>query len=74
MAIYKVLFEKRYTISNLLTMGFIFLGCSLIEGGGGGDWAGGGSQKDPLPKICFTYPTMMTLGTVLPYLKKIQKI
>ena len=36
MAIYKVLFEKRYTISNLLTMGFIFLGCSLIEGGGGG--------------------------------------
>ena len=65
MAIYKVLFEKRYTISNLLTMGFIFLGCSLIDGG---------SQKDPLPKICFTYPTMMTLGTVLPYLKKIQKI
>ena len=68
MAIYKVLFEKRYTISNLLTMGFIFLGCSLIDG------AGGRSQKDPLPKICFTYPTMMTLGTVLPYLKKIQKI
>ena len=73
MAIYKVLFEKRYTISNLLTMGFIFLGCSLIDGGGGGG-GGGGGQKNPPPKIFFTYPTMMTLGTVLPYLKKIQKI
>ena len=28
----------------------------------------------PLPKICHTYPTMMKLGTVIPYLKKIQKI
>ena len=27
-----------------------------------------------LPKICHTYPTMMKLGTVIPYLKKIQKI
>ena len=26
-----------------------------------------------LPKICHTYPTMMKLGTVIPYLKKIQK-
>ena len=26
--------------------------------------------KNPLkPKICYTYPTMMTLGTVIPYLK-----
>ena len=31
-------------------------------------------QKDlPLPKICHTYPTMTKLGTVKPYLKKIQK-
>ena len=30
-------------------------------------------QKDPLPKICHTYPTMMELGTVIPYSKKIQK-
>ena len=36
-------------------------------------WMGGG-QKGPLPKICHTYPTMMKLGTVIPYLKKIQKI
>ena len=34
----------------------------------------GGEQKGPLPKICLTYPTMMKLGTVIPYLKKIQKI
>ena len=39
-------------------------------------WGGGGGQKTPLPssKICRTYPTMMKLGTVIPYLKKIQKI
>ena len=36
-------------------------------------WIGGG-QKGPLPKICHTYPAMMKLGTVIPYLKKIQKI
>ena len=33
-----------------------------------------GSKKGPLPKICHTYPTMMELGTVIAYLKKIQKI
>ena len=27
-----------------------------------------------LPKICHTYRTMMKLGTVIPYLRKIQKI
>ena len=27
-----------------------------------------------LPKICHTYPAMMKLGTVIPYLKKIKKI
>ena len=31
-------------------------------------------KKDPLTKICHTYPTMMKLGTVVPYPKKIQKI
>ena len=33
------------------------------------DW---GDQKGPLPKICLTYPAMMTLRTVIPYRKKIQ--
>ena len=36
---------------------------------------GEGAKKTPhLPKICHTYPTMMKLGTVIPYLRKIQKI
>ena len=29
---------------------------------------------DSLPKICHTFPTMMKLGTAIPYLKEIQKI
>ena len=33
-----------------------------------------GAKKVPLPKIYHTYPTMMKLGTVIPYPKKIQKI
>ena len=35
---------------------------------------GGGKQKGPLPKICSTYPTIMKLGAVTPYPKKIRKI
>ena len=35
---------------------------------------GGGGGRPPLPKICHTYPTMIKLGTVIPYLKKLQKI
>ena len=31
------------------------------------------SKKAPVPKICHTYPTVMKLGTVIPYLKKIEK-
>ena len=34
---------------------------------------GGGEDKKNLPKICHTYLTMK-LGTVIVYLKKIQKI
>ena len=33
-----------------------------------------GDQTGPLPKICHTNPTIMNIGTVIPYLKKIQKI
>ena len=33
-----------------------------------------GRQKGPLPKICHLYTKMIKLGTVIPYLKKIQKI
>ena len=35
---------------------------------------GVGGCKSPLPKICYTYPTMITYGTVLPNLKKMQKV
>ena len=41
----------------------LFRARSQMEGGG----------KAPLSKICHTYPTMMQLGTVIPYLQKIQK-
>ena len=45
----------------------LFRGCPRMGGVGG--------PKSPLlPKICSTYPTMMKLGTVILYLKKIQKI
>ena len=44
----------------------LFRGCSRMGGGAG--------KKSPLPKICRTYPTMMKLGTVIPYLKKLQKL
>ena len=42
-----------------------FRGCS---------WMGRGAKKAPLSNICHTYPAVMKLGTVIPYLKKIQKI
>ena len=49
---------------NLIQDG-LFRGCSRM-------W---GVFLPPLPKICHTYPTMMKLfyGTVIPYLRKIQK-
>ena len=41
-------------------------------------WGGGGGAlpppPPPLPKIRQTYPTMMKLGTVIPYLRKIKKM
>ena len=33
---------------------------------------GEGTKNAPLPKICHGYSTMMKLGTIIPYLKKIQ--
>ena len=35
---------------------------------------GGGAKRPSLSKICSTYPTLMKLGTVIPYLKMMQKI
>ena len=42
----------------------LFRGCSRM----------GVTKNAPLPKIYHIYPTMMKLGTVIPYLKKIGKI
>ena len=47
----------------LILFRMVFLGCSQMRG-----------AKRPLPKIRRTYPPMMKLGTVIPCLKKIQKI
>ena len=41
-----------------------FRGCSRM----------GEGQKCPLPKICYTYPAMIKLEKVIPYLKETQKI
>ena len=35
---------------------------------------GGEVWKDPFPKIGHIYPNMIKLGTIIPYLKKIQKL
>ena len=37
------------------------------------EWGGEGVKRPTLLKICHTHPAMMKLGTVIPYLKKIQK-
>ena len=58
---------KRKVLTCILTlfrMGFF---------GAARRW-GGGVFLDPLPKIHHTYPTMMQLGTVIPYLRKIQNM
>ena len=64
MAIYKMLFEEIYTVLALLTMALFFGAAHGLLG----------IKKASLPNICLTYPTMMTLGTVMHYPKKIQKI
>ena len=59
--------EKKEEILNELTlfrMGFLGV-CS---------WMWGVQISHLVPKSCHTYSTMMKLGTVVPYLKNIQKI
>ena len=41
---------------------------------GQGMGGGGGAKRPTLLKICHPSPTMMKLGTVIPYQKKIKKI
>ena len=49
-------------VLTLLGMGFF---------GAAHGWVVGAKST---PKICHTYPTMMKLGTVVPYPKKIKKV
>ena len=60
-------------IANLLRKLYLTLFRMGFFGAAHG-WGGEGGKKVPLPKICHTYPTVIKLGTVLPYPKKIQKI
>ena len=46
------------------------MGFSGLHTDGGGE----GQKAPPPPKICHIYPTLMKLRTVIPYLKKIQKL
>ena len=50
-------------------MGFVGAAREWKRGGG----EGGGGKKALLPKICYSYPAMMKLNTVIPYLKMIQR-
>ena len=43
----------------------------MVLSGTAHEWEGD-KKALPLSKICHTYPTMMTLGTAIHYLKKIQ--
>ena len=48
---------------------------TIQDGSFRGFWRMGGDPKrPPILKICHTYPTMMKLGTVILYLKVIQKL
>ena len=64
--IIKFLFRQLKTNFNPIQDGH-FRGCSRMAGGGRG------GKKTLLPKICHTDPTIMKLGTVIPYPKKTQK-
>ena len=55
------LLSKKVTSLALFRMGLF---------GAAHGWRG----KAPLPKICQTYPTIMKLGTLITYLKKIKKM
>ena len=54
--------ETKRKRLNIIQDG-LFWGCSWM----------GGTFWPPFPKIRHTYPTMMKLGTVISYLRKIQK-
>ena len=58
----------RFRTLTLFWMGFFGAAHGWVAG------VGWGAKRSPLSKNCQTYPTLIKLGTVIPYLKKIQKI
>ena len=68
-----ILFPIFFSVFNLKYIatysGFAFMGLFVDGGGRGREWW----KNASLPKICYTYPTTMKLGTVIFYLKKIPK-
>ena len=66
---------KALSHNTLSAVVLLFHSLTLFRMGffGSAHWLGEGG-KVPLPNICHIYPKMMKLGTIVPYLKKIQKI
>ena len=65
-------FQSRWSfLLHLLFFLFMFLGQLTLFTM---DIFGAAQKGPPLAKICHTYPTMMKLGTIMPYIKKIQKM
>ena len=59
----------------------LFRGCSMMRGGGAGKAKRLPPPPPPPPRkeaslsrICVTYPAIIKLGTIIPYVKKIFKI
>ena len=72
-----IILNNEGVFKNTLNISSSHRKCSLILSkmgffGTAHGWEG--PKRPSLPKICHTYPTMMKLATVIPYLKKIQKI
>ena len=57
-----------------LLLSVVWLGLTQFRMGFFGAAHGWGDRKVPFPKICHIYPIMMKLDTVIPYLRKIQKM
>ena len=64
-----ILIIKTMTILTLFRMGIVWVWLLGLFTD-----VGDGEQKIPIPKVCHTYLSMMKLSTVIPYLKKIQKM
>ena len=58
-----------YETSTVFLIVFFVIPIQMGFFGAAHEW-GGRKQKSPLPKTYHTYPTMMKLGTVIPFYRK----